>query len=457
MKDLATNFTMRMDVNRAAEHLAAAIRFKTISHQDQSKLDRREFTALHSYLRVTYPLLHRMLTREIVNDLSLLYTWKGSNEGAEPILLMAHLDVVPVEQGTENDWVHPPFAGVIDKDFVWGRGALDIKNSVIGLMEAVECLLRDGFAPTRTIYLAFGHDEEVIGMEGAAEISRTLRERGVRLAYVLDEGGFIRIDGMPGVKKPVAMVAVAEKGYLTLELVVNEAGGHSGMPPRRTAVGRVAAALCRLERNPFPARLTCPVRAMFESLGREAAPPYRYVYANIRLFKPVVMSRLSASPQSNAMIRTTIAPTMLKGSDKENMMPRSVSAVINIRILPDETRESVTARVKNVINDPGIIVMERKNSSDPSPVSDVRSPEYIALKNTILDLFPDTVVAPFLMVAATDSRHFASISRQILRFSPSRLSQEDMNLIHGTGERISIKNLEEIMTFYAELIRRTAL
>src|SRR4030042_2862245 len=184
MKDLPTNSPMRMDVNRAAEHLAAAIRFKTISHQDQSKLDRREFTALHSYLRVTYPLLHRMLTREIVNDLSLLYTWKGSNEVAEPNLLMAHLDVVPVEQGTENDWVHPPFAGVIDKDFVWGRGALDIKNSIIGLMEAVECLLREGFSPTRTIYLAFGHDEEVIGIEGAAEISRTLRERGVRLAFV---------------------------------------------------------------------------------------------------------------------------------------------------------------------------------------------------------------------------------------------------------------------------------
>jgi carboxypeptidase PM20D1 len=306
------------------------------------------------------------------------------------------------------------------------------------------------------VYLVFGHDEEVLGNAGAAEISRLLNRRGISLAYVLDEGGFIRTDVMPGVKKPAAMVGVAEKGYLTLDLTVKGAGGHSSMPQRRTAVGRLSAALCRLEKKRFPARITAPVRSMFEHLGPEAEPPYRYAYTNIWLFKPVLMNRIAASPQSDAMIRTTIAPTMMKGSEKENMMPVSASAVVNFRILPGDTRESVTARVKSVISDPGVMISVRDNSCDPSPVSDIHSPEFIALKNTIADLFPDTVVTPFLMVGATDSRHFASLSRQIFRFNPALLDSENMERIHGTNERISVENFADFITFYIKLIRRTA-
>lgn len=445
-----------VNINRAAGHLAGAIRFKTISYQDPARVERKAFLALHAYLAKTYPGLHRALRRERVSNLSLLYTWKGSDEKAEPILLMAHLDVVPVENETEAEWTHPPFSGMLAGGFIWGRGTLDVKNSVIGIMESVEALLKTGFRPKRSVYLAFGHDEEVLGNDGAAEISRLLARRGIRLAYVLDEGGFIRTGVMPGVSRPAAMIGIAEKGYLTLDLTVRGAGGHSSMPQRRSAVGRLSAALCRLEKNRFPARLTEPVRSMFEHLGAEAAPPYRYAYTNIRLVKPLLFLRIAADPQSDSMIRTTVAPTMLKGSDKENMMPVTASAAVNFRILQGDTRDSVIARVRRVINDPGVAVSSRDNSSDPSPVSDIRSPEYTALKDVIAGLFPETVVTPFLMVGATDSRHFAPLSRQVFRFTPALLDSENMKRIHGTNERISVENFADFIAFYTEVIRRTA-
>ncbi|MBN2161126.1 MAG: M20 family peptidase [Spirochaetes bacterium] len=445
-----------VDAKGAARRLAGAIRFRTISRQDQSNLARKEFLGLHAFLKKSYPKLHRTLHRETVNDLSLLYTWKGSDPQAEPILLMAHLDVVPVEQGTEPNWTHPPFSGTVAGGFVWGRGALDVKDGVIGIMEAVESLLAAGFAPKRTVYLAFGHDEEVLGGSGAAAVCDLLASRGARLAFVLDEGGFIRTDGMPGVPRPVALVSVAEKGYLTLDLEVRGGGGHSGMPPRRTVAGRLAAALCRLEKRPFPARLTPPVRAMFRALAREAASPYRYVYGNVRLFSPLMLAMLARTPSSDAMIRTTVAPTMLEGSGKENVMPQSVRATVNLRILPGDTRESVTARVKKVVGDPGVVVTARGQSSDPSPISDAGSPEYAALAETIASVFPDVVVAPFLMVAATDSRHFARISRQVFRFNPVRMDSGDLARIHGTDERIGVRNFGDLIAFFAALVRRTA-
>jgi len=330
---------MKIDIDRSAEHLAGAIQFKTISHQDHGKIDRKTFLGLHEYLKKIYPKAHRVMERETVNGLSLLYTWKGGDPAAEPVLLMSHLDVVPVERTTEEAWTHPPFSGDIADGFVWGRGALDVKNGVIGIMEAVERLVGSGFRPGRTVYLAFGHDEEVLGNEGAAEISRILGSRGVRLAYTLDEGGFIRDNIMPGVVKTVALVGIAEKGYLSLELSARDAGGHSSTPRRRTAAGRIAAALCRLERNPFAARLTSPVEAMFTCLGAEAAYPYKIAYTGLRFLWPFMKRELAASPQSDAMIRTTIAPTMLEGSGKENVMPNLVRAVVNLRILQGETRE----------------------------------------------------------------------------------------------------------------------
>lgn len=448
---------MKIHRERAAEHLAGAIRFKTISHRNPEQTDRKAFFGLQDYLKKTYPKVHRVIKRETVNDLSLLYTWLGSDKHAEPILLMAHLDVVPAEDGAAEAWTRPPFGGDIEGGFIWGRGALDVKDAVIGIMEAAEGLLADGFKPRRTVYISFGHDEEVLGDRGAAEISRILAGRGVRLAYTLDEGGFIRDALIPGLHRPAALVGVAEKGYLSLELSARDAGGHSSMPPRRTAAGRIARALCRLERKPFPPRLTGPVMAMFRTLGAEADQPFRTFYRSVGFFRKIFLARLAASPQSDAMIRTTIAPTMFEGSNKENVLPRRVMAVVNLRILPGETRDGVLSRIISVINDPDVEITVRENLSDPSPVSDTGSPEYGALRDVIVSLFPGIVVAPFLMVGATDSRHFASVSGQVFRFTPARIGADDMGRVHGIDERIGIDNFADIIAFYAALIRKTAL
>ncbi|MBP7738670.1 MAG: M20 family peptidase [Spirochaetes bacterium] len=448
---------MKINKDLAAEHLAGAIRFKTISQRDPAQTDRKAFLGLHGYLKKTYPKVHHVMKRETINELSLLYTWPGSDRQAEPILLMAHLDVVPAEDGVGETWTRSPFGGDMDGAFVWGRGALDVKDAVIGIMEAAEGLIADGFKPKRTVYISFGHDEEVLGNRGAAEISRVLAGRGVRLAFTLDEGGFIRDAVMPGLKKPAALVGIAEKGYLSLELSARDAGGHSSMPPRRTAAGRIARALCRLEKKPFPPRLTGPVQAMFRTLGSEAVQPFRIFYRNIGLFRKIFLKMLAASPQTDAMIRTTIAPTMLEGSETENVMPQRVMAVVNLRVLPGETREGVLSRVRAVIKDPDVEIAARENSSDPSPVSDTGSPEYGALRDVIISLFPGIVVAPFLMVGATDSRHFAAVSRQVFRFTPARIGADDMGRVHGIDERICIDNFADIIAFYAALIRKTAL
>src|SRR5438876_888335 len=256
-----------IDRDRAAEHLAAAIRFRTVSHQDPSEDDRTQFAGLRTFLARTYPKVHRSLVRELVNGDGLLYTWKGADASAKPVLLMAHQDVVPVEPGTEGRWVHPPFGGAIADGFVWGRGALDDKASLVFLMEAVESLLADGFRPPRTVYLASGFDEEVGGLEGAARIAALLAERGVRLDYVLDEGRFVSQGVVPGVQEPVASIGIAEKGYVSVELVAETEGGHSSRPPPETAIGLLAAAIDRLERHPMPARLRGAPRREMQALA----------------------------------------------------------------------------------------------------------------------------------------------------------------------------------------------
>src|SRR5438445_8677469 len=239
--------------DRAAEHLAAAIRFSTVSHQDPSEDDRAQFAGLRAFLARTYPKVHRALVRQLVNGDGLLYTWKGADASAKPVLLMAHQDVVPIEPGTEGKWAHPPFDGVIADGFVWGRGALDDKASLVFLMEAMESLLAEGFRPRRTVYLASGFDEEVGGLEGAARIAALLAERGLRLDYVLDEGRFVSQGVVPGVQEPVASIGIAEKGYVSVELVAETDGGHSSRPPPATAIGLLAGALDRRQRQPMPA------------------------------------------------------------------------------------------------------------------------------------------------------------------------------------------------------------
>ncbi len=438
-------------------HLSKAIQFKTISYQEPEKSDKNEFFGLHTYLEKTFPKVHAGLTKEVVNECSLLYTWKGTNPGINPILLMAHLDVVPVEPGTENEWSHPAFQGEIADGHIWGRGTMDIKCGVLGILEAVEALLKEGFTPTRTIYLAFGHDEEVGGHNGASHIADLLKSRNISLEYVLDEGGSITIGIIPGITAPIALIGIAEKGYVSLELTVETEGGHSSMPPPDTGIGILSKVIASLEKEQMPEGIQGVVKQMFNYVGPEMGFTRKMVFANTWLFSWLIKRQLRKSPETHAMIRTTTAPTIIEGGTKENILPKKVKAVINFRILPGDTIKNVVDHVRNTIRDHTVKVHTVGQGWEPSPLSDILSPSFHALEKTIRQIFPDTVVAPYLVSGATDSRHYAVLTRNVFKFVPVVAHPEDLKRVHGVNERISLKNYEQCVMFYSQLIRNSAL
>ncbi|MBX7219752.1 MAG: M20 family peptidase [Blastocatellia bacterium] len=438
------------DMQAAASHLAQALTFPTISYDSKERISAEAFRNLHQFLETTYPRTHEVLTKETVNEYSLLYTWKGRDPQLKPILLMAHLDVVPVETG--GAWHQPPFGGVIADGFIWGRGAWDDKSGVIGILEAVELLLQQGFQPRQTVYLAFGHDEEIGGLNGAAAIARLLAQRNVRLECVLDEGHLVSDGIMPGVKVPVAFIGVAEKGSLTLELRADSEGGHSSMPPRHTAIGILAAALARLDEHPMPGGLTNVTRSMFEVIGPEMPLTNKIVLANLWLFQPLLERQLAASPSTDAVLRTTTAPTMLEGSQKENVLPITAKAIVNFRIRPGDTIASVCAHVQKTVADDRIKI-RTLDGTEPSPESPIDSRGFRQIERSIRQIFPTALVSPGLVVGATDSKHFAKISDGTYRFLPVVATAADLPRFHGTNERISVTNFGQVVRFYAQLLQ----
>lgn len=445
-----------LDMTQAASRLAGAITYQTISYQDQAKRDDPEILRLHLYLEQAFPRVHATITRETVNNYSLLYTWTGTETELDPILLIAHMDVVPAESVKEDDWTHPPFAGRISDGYIWGRGSMDVKLAITAPLEAIDRLIEEGFQPRRTVYIAIGHDEEIGGWNGAAKIASLLEKRGLQLAFTLDEGSAIVKGIVPGVTQPVALVALAEKGYLTLMLTATGEGGHSSRPVHFTAIGKLARAIHRLESDLMPAELRQPATGIFEYLASEMPFGMRIVVSNRWLFDPLLMTRLEALPATNAIIRTTTAPTMLPGTGtKENVIPRQATAVVNFRILPGDTVQGVMDHVIHTIDDSDISVTRLDRPIEPSPVSDHESPEFQTLHKTIRQVFPDTLVAPSLVAGATDSRHYAKIARNSFRFLPMRLEKQDLKRIHGNDERISIENYGEIIRFYIQLLRNS--
>lgn len=440
----------------SARKLADAITFRTISRDDPARFDRGTFRAFHDFLAESFPRVHKTLERETVNDLSLLYRWKGRNPDLAPVLLTAHLDVVPVEPGTREEWSHPPFAGEIRDGHVWGRGALDDKMAVITLLQSLETLVRDGFRPERTLYLAFGHDEEVGGTEGAQALVETLAERGVEPAWMVDEGGLVTEGVVPGVAPPVALIQVAEKGYLSLELTAKAPGGHSSMPPKNTAVGIVARAVSRLEANPVPARMIRPVRALFAHLAPELDVGQRAALANTWLLGPLLKDRLTARRRTNALLRTTTAPTIFNGGMRDNVLPTRARAVVNFRLLPGDSTADVLAHARSVMDDDRVRIRPLDFRAEPPPVSATDTPAYRRLERTVKQVFPDALAAPSLLVATTDARHYAELTDQVYRFRPVRVSPGDLDGIHGTDERVAVDDLGEAVTFYRQLIRRGA-
>ncbi|MEN8159528.1 MAG: M20 family peptidase [Myxococcota bacterium] len=434
--------------------LAKAITFETISHQDDADFAPAPFEAMEAWLTATYPGVHATLGRERVGRASLLYHWPGRDASLAPILLASHLDVVPVPD--PGSWTHPPFDGVIADGFVWGRGAIDDKAGAMGILEALERLVAEGFTPERGLWISFGHDEEVGGEHGAKAVAALLAERGVRAWFCLDEGMAIAAPGATSFSaKPLALVGVAEKGYLTLRLTARGAGGHSSVPPPSTAIGRLSLAITRLEARPLEARTQGVVADMMAAIAPHTSGLQRLALSWPRLFAPVIESQLVREPSTNAMVRTTTAVTMIDGGVKANVLPREANARVNFRLLPGDTSEMVVAHVREAIDDPEIeITVETANEA--SPVADVNSEAFARLSEVILEQAPDAVVAPALVVGGTDTRHYVRVADDGFRFLPIRFAVEDFERIHGRDERIAIENYHFAIDFYEKLVRRTA-
>ncbi len=439
-----------IDRDTVARHMSEAIKFETVSKQKPSRPNPEPFEGFIGWLESAYPEAHEKMTRTLL-DYTILLEWKGSDPTAQPVLLTGHYDVVPVIPGTESLWKQPPYSGNIVDGYVWGRGALDDKGGVVAIMEAATLLLKQGFTPKQTVYLSFGHDEEVSGLDGAGAVASHLRENGVQLAWSLDEGSFVLEGLIPGIDKPVASINVAEKGYVTLQLIAKAAGGHSSVPPGRTAVGELAQAIVDLQNAPLPGGLDGVSGEMYDTLGRHMSFSQRMAFANQWLFGGMIDATITRIPAGNAMMRTTIAPTMLSGSIKENVLPIRAVATVNFRIHPRDTVASVIEHVRTAI-DNDTIEIKQLGGNEASKVADTGSASYAALEMTARQVFSDVIVTPGLTVAATDSRHYSTVADNAYRFNPMLVKPEDMATFHGTNERISVDNLVRATSFYAQLL-----
>ena len=444
------------DANLAAQHLAGALRFRTIASAEVADQNSDQFLQLHAYLQSTYPRAHAAMTREVVGQYSLLYRWQGSDANARPIMLMAHQDVVPIAAGTETSWQVAPFDGTIRNGYVWGRGAWDNKGNLLAMLEAIERLAAAGFQPRQTIYLAAGADEEVGGKRGAQAIAALLQARGVRLDYVLDEGLLITDGMMKGLQQPAALIGIAEKGYATLLLEMDGAPGHSSMPPAVSLIGSMSGALARLEAHPLPAQLGGAARAMLTTLAPEMTWPNRLLLSNLWLTAPLVSWQLQKTPSTAAMLRTTTALTMVHAGNQDNVLPGTIAATVNFRLLPGDTEAAILAHVHAVIANDAIRVRVGPNNAPASRLADTASVSYRAINRSVREVFPNTLVAPGLMIGATDARYMESISDNVYRFSPVRALPADLARFHGTDERISIQNFGEMIQFYHRLLHGTA-
>ncbi len=440
---------------QSLEHLCEAVRIPTVSSNDPALCERSHFERFQAFLRKTYPRTFSALSCETFEEVGILLYWQGKESTLKPVLLLSHYDVVPADDSEEAPWEHPPFSGYMDEQHIWGRGTLDVKSTLIAIMETVEELIGQGFTPFRGLYMAFGGDEETNGKRGAARMAERLRKQGLRFAYILDEGSIIAEGMLSFVKHPLALIGVAEKGHADIRITARGREGHASMPPRLTVADILARALVRLNKKPFPTRITYAVKEFLRAVGKHSSLPLRFLLTNPWLTALLVKLLFAGNPTTNALIRTTMAPTMLKGSDKENVLPEKVQATINVRILPGETVASTLESIRRKTRHPGISVdlLWPDSANDPQPESPAYGFGYDAIVAALKHTAPEAVPVPFLVTACTDSHHYGDMAEAVYRFMPVILNSAQIDLIHGKNERISKENFMRCLTFYHRLIR----
>jgi carboxypeptidase PM20D1 len=435
-----------VDAERAFSHLQAMIKLETVANWENDPAG-KAFAEFRALLPKLYPLLHKRCKHEQIGRGGLLYHWPGKSAD-RPTVYMAHYDVVPAEA---DKWQKPPFSAIRENGEIWGRGTLDTKGTLCAALEAAETLLAQGFLPAQDIYFSFCGDEETDSTDAPA-IVETLQSRGVRPALVLDEGGAVVQNIFPGVKMPAAVIGTAEKGMVNVTFSVSGMGGHASAPPLRSPVGVLARAVTRVEDNPLPAYLCEPVMQMFDTLGRHSTFFYRLIFANLWCFKGLLFLLCKKmGGELNALVRTTCAFTQMQGSTARNVLPPSASVTANMRLMRPDNMDSVLTDLEKRVKDSSVAIT-RLTGVNPSTFSNKDSEGYERLSKAIRATWPDSIISPYLMIAASDSRHFHQISDVVLRFSAMALSGDDRKRIHGNDERIRESQFLEALAFYQRML-----
>jgi len=441
--------SVAVDEELAVRALSELVKCRTVSRSEPELEDDEEFEKLIGKLPELYPNVWAGCALTKLPGRALLFKWAGRETG-EAAVLMAHYDVVPVE---DENWLRPAFDALIEDGVMWGRGTLDTKVTFNGIMCAAEAMIKSGFQPKNDVYLAFSGGEEVNG-PGAKYIVEYFRENNVSLKLVLDEGGAVVENVFPGVTAPCGLIGIAEKGLLNVECSISGHGGHASAPAPHTPVGRLSAACARLENKPFKLHITKPAAEMFDTLGRHSSFLYKIIFANLWCFKPVLdlICRKSGG-EINALLRTTVAFTQMKGSPAPNVIPSAASMVSNLRLNPEDSVEGAMDYIRSVIKDEGI-TLRSFDATEPSPISRTDCEGWQIVADSVLGTWPGCIVSPYLMVQCSDSRHYGPISDRVYRFSAMALTKEERGSIHGANERIRLENIVKAVEFFTRVIKR---
>lgn len=436
------------DKDAAVDALAQLVRCKTVSYNDHSMEDEGEFQKLIALLPTLYPRVFEVCEFQQLPDRALLFRWPGKKSG-DPAVLMAHYDVVPVN---EEKWDKPPFAAIIEDGVLWGRGTLDTKVTFNGVLSAANTLIAQNFQPEKDIYFAFSGGEEING-QGAPNIVQYFVDHDIHPAMVVDEGGAVVENVFPGVKQPCGLIGIAEKGMMNAQYRTVSAGGHASAPKPHTPVGVLAAACKKVEDHPFQAHIDGPAAQMFDTLGRYSTLLYRVIFANMWCFGWVIdLLGKKSGGEMNALVRTTVAFTQMEGSSARNVIPPEATMVSNMRLNPSDSVASALEYLKKTVNDPNVEITALE-SFEPSPVSETDCPAWDKVASAVAGTWKGCIVSPYLMVQCSDSRHYRDLSNHVYRFSAMDLSAEERATIHGNNERIRLETVAKAVEFYIRLMK----